>query len=314
MKRAVIAAFDAIASVAAYPAALLMAKIRKIGVHRLPRSRRALERAGVFPIRDHYYEPQFNYRDAPLSTGERVLPGIDWNVPEQLSLLSDLRYADEVHDWTTERVGEGDFSINNGLFGSGDAEFWYQLIRHIKPRRIFEIGSGNSTLVAVQAVRRNAEESAEYSCKHVCIEPFEAAWLERTGVSVVREQVERLPLQFFDELQRGDILFIDSSHVIRPHGDVTFEYLTLLPALRSGVIVHVHDIFSPRNYPEHWVVDEVRLWNEQYLLEAFLTHNASWKVMAALNDLKHHHYDRLQAVAPFLRQEREPGSFYMQKI
>jgi hypothetical protein len=314
MKRAVIAAFDAIASIAAHPAALLLAKIRKIGVHRLPRSRRALERVGVFPIRDHYYEPQFNYADAQLSAGDRVLPGIDWNVPEQLALLSEMRYANEVQGWTTGRVGEGQFSINNGLFGSGDAEVWYQLIRHIKPRRIFEIGSGNSTLVAIEAVRRNMEDNGAYSCKHVCIEPFEASWLERTGVIVVRKQVERLPLEFFNELQRDDVLFIDSSHVIRPHGDVTFEYLTLLPALSSGVIVHVHDIFSPRNYPKHWMVDEVRLWNEQYLLEAFLTHNTSWKVMAALNYLKHHHYERLQAVAPFLTEEREPGSFYMQKI
>jgi hypothetical protein len=314
MKRAVIAAFDAIAAITAYPAALLLAKIRRIGVHRLPRSRRTLERVGVFPIRDHYYEPQFNYANAQVSAGERVLPGIDWNVPEQLSLLSNLRYADELRDWTTEPVGAGQFSIGNALFGSGDAEFWYQLIRHVKPRRIFEIGSGHSTLVAAEAIRRSTQENPEYSCKHVCVEPFEAPWLETTGVVVVRKQVERLPLQFFDELQRDDILFIDSSHVIRPHGDVTFEYLTLLPALNSGVIVHVHDIFSPRNYPERWVVDEVRLWNEQYLLEAFLTHNASWKIMAALNYLKHHHYDRLQAVGPFLTPDREPGSFYMQKI
>ena len=74
-----------------------------------------------------------------------------------------------------------------------------------------------------------------------------------------------------------DILFIGSSHVIRPQGDVLFEYLELLPTLKRGVIVHVHDIFSPRDYPQSWLLDEVRLWNEQYLLEAFLTDNEHWK-------------------------------------
>jgi hypothetical protein len=80
------------------------------------------------------------------------------------------------------------------------------------------------------------------------------------------------------------------------------------------VIVHVHDIFSPRNYLKQWLQDEVRFWNEQYLLEAFLTHNSAWKIVGALNYLHHYHYEKLSAVAPFLTPEREPGSFYIQKI
>jgi hypothetical protein len=95
---------------------------------------------------------------------------------------------------------------------------------------------------------------------------------------------------------------------------VLFEYLELLPTLRKGVIVHVHDIFSPRNYPKKWLVEDVKLWNEQYLLEAFLSFNRSWKILGALNYLHHHHYADLKNAAPYLTPDREPGSFYIQRM
>ncbi len=93
-----------------------------------------------------------------------------------------------------------------------------------------------------------------------------------------------------------------------------FEYLELLPTLKKGVIVHVHDIFSPKNYPKQWLEKEVIFWNEQYLLEAFLSHNNNWKIIGALNYLLHNHYEELKAVAPFLTHDKEPGSFYIQKV
>lgn len=101
---------------------------------------------------------------------------------------------------------------------------------------------------------------------------------------------------------------------IRPQGDVLYAYLEILPILERGVIVHLHDIFSPRNYLKEWLVDEVKFWNEQYLLEAFLTHNRSWKIIGALNYLHHNHYEVLKSVAPFLTPNREPGSFYIQRV
>ena len=181
-------------------------------------------------------------------------------------------------------------------------------------KRIFEVGSGNSTLMAINAIIKNQDQDPNYLCEHVCIEPYEMPWLEDSGVSVVRSKVEDVELSFFSQLQENDILFIDSTHIIRPQGDVLFEYLELLPSLNKGVIVHVHDIFSPKNYLKQWLQDEVKFWNEQYLLEAFLTHNSSWKILGALNYLHHNHFQKLKSVAPFLYPEEEPGSFYIQKI
>ena len=298
-----------------YPSAWLLKKVRHAGIHGLPKCKNALMKIGVFPICDYYYEPQFDNRNPkkPLSQ-DRILPGIDWNIAGQLKILSEFSFSQELADIPQKKVNTLDFYLNNGAFESGDAQYWYQIIRSIKPKRIFEVGSGNSTLMAIKAIRRNHEQDSDYKCKHVCIEPYEMPWLEETGVSVVRKKIEDVELAFFSELEKNDILFIDSSHIIRPQGDVLFEYLELLPTLNKGVIVHVHDIFSPKNYPKEWLEDMVRFWNEQYLLEAFMSHNSSWKIIGSLNFLHHNYYEKLKSVAPFLTPDREPGSFYIQKI
>lgn len=281
----------------------------------MPHCKNTLMKIGVFPIRDHYYEPQFNYRNLKKSLlQDRILPGIDWNTTEQFRIIATFSCSQELEDIPRDKVNTLDFYLNNDQFESGDAEYWYQLIRSIKPKRIFEVGSGNSTLMAIRAIRKNHESEPDYKCKHVCIEPYEMPWLEETGVSVVREKIEDVELSFFSELEENDILFIDSSHIIRPQGDVLFEYLELLPTLNKGVIVHVHDIFSPKNYPKRWLEDEVKFWNEQYLLEAFMSHNSSWKIIGSLNFLHHNYYEKLRAVSPFLTPDSEPGSFYIQKI
>ena len=298
-----------------YPSAWLLKNVRKAGVSRLRLCKNALLNIGVFPIRNHYHEPQFDMREVThLFSEERLLPGIDWNIQEQLNMLGKLNFSEELKDVPSEKSDDLHFYFNNGAFESGDAEYWYQLIRLIKPKRIFEVGSGNSTLMAMNAIKKNKEEYPNYQCKHLCIEPYEVPWIEKTGVSVLRKKVEDVGVSFFSELEQNDILFIDSSHIIRPEGDVLFEYLELLPTLNKGVIVHVHDIFSPRNYLDEWLIGKVLFWNEQYLLEAFLSHNSAWKVIGSLNYLHHNYHENLKYVCPFLTPDREPGSFYIQKV
>ncbi len=298
-----------------YPAAWLLKNIRRGGVWRLPHCKNAFMNVGVFPIRAHYYEPQFNNQNPnPPFSQDRNLQGINWNVSCQLEMLERFNFSEELANIPQKKPSTLKFYLNNEAFESGDAEYWYQIIRTIKPKRIFEVGSGNSTLMAIDAINKNQSEDPNYKCEHICIEPYEMPWLEETGVTVVRKKVEEVELSFFSQLEENDILFIDSSHIIRPQGDVLFEYLELLPSLNTGVIVHVHDIFSPKNYLTKWLQDDVRFWNEQYLLEAFLSHNSSWKIVGALNYLHHNHYKKFSSVIPFLTPEHEPGSFYIQKI
>ena len=302
-------------SIVLFPASIIMKLYRQIGTCRLPLCKRILLKVGVFPIIDHYYEPQFDHRNPvkPYSQ-DRSLPGINWNAPEQLELLRQLAFASELGHLESTRIdGVPPFSYQNALFSYGDADYWYQIIRKARPRRIFEIGSGNSTIVARLAIEKNREEYPEYTCKHVCVEPFENPWLAGAGVTLVKEPAEHVGLTLFSELEKGDILFIDSTHVIKPQGDVLFEYLELLPSLKKGVIVHIHDIFSPKNYSENWLAGDVKFWNEQYLLEAFLTNNNSWRIIGALNYLYHNYKKELESVAPILLSKREPGSFYIEK-
>ena len=300
-------------------AAIWLKAIRRGGVQRLRASRAVLRAVGVFPVRDHYYEPLFDPRhlhrplDAP-----RALPGIRMDDDAQLALLAGFRFQDELRSIPMQPAGPAEFGYDNPNFRAGDAEFLYCMIRHFRPARVLEIGSGMSTLVARLAIDANRREDPGYRCAHTCVEPYEMAWLERIpGISVVRDRVESMPHPLFEELGANDILFIDSSHVIRPQGDVLTEYLDILPRLAPGVFVHVHDIFTPRDYPAVWLVDQVRLWNEQYLLEAFMCHNHAFRVVAALNHLRHSHRDALGAALPVFGtdpDQYQPGSFWMQRV
>lgn len=290
--------------------------VRKAGISRMRVSKKIFCGFGVYPIRDHYYEPLFNpaHLRMPLEQ-DRNLPGLDLNEKEQLDLLSRFNYAEELGKIpkVSAEAGPLEYCYENESFLCGDSEYLYSVIRHFKPGKIIEIGSGNSTLMAIKAIQANKVEAPDYSCQHVCIEPYEMQWLESTGVQVIRQRVEEVDVAVFDDLGQNDILFIDSSHVIRPQGDVLFEYLELLPRLRSGVLVHIHDIFTPQDYPEDWVVDFVRQWNEQYLLEAFLTFNSQFRVLGALSWLTNHHFDAMSGAFPILREHPEaiPGSFWI---
>jgi hypothetical protein len=298
----------------AYLSARVLLLVRTLGFRDMKRCQAALLNVGVMPIHRHYYEPLFDKRDLarPLSA-DRLLPGFDLNVQEQLSILSEFRYNEEFAGLRDEKTDDMTFHFRNGLFESGDAEYWYNTVRHRKPKTLIEIGSGNSTKLAALAIARNRQEDPDYRCAHICIEPYEMPWLEALGVTVLRQKVEEVGMAPFAKLGPGDILFIDSSHIIRPQGDVLFEYLELLPRLNEGVLVHVHDIFTPRDYPERWIFGDVLFWNEQYLLEAFLTGNPHWRIVGALNYLHHHHFQALKAQCPRLRPEDEPGSFYLMR-
>lgn len=293
---------------AAGPALRFLARHRQA----LPRWQAFADRAGFQLRSDHYYEPTYAEAHLPRDTaGERSLPGIDLDEAGQLALLARFAYADELRAMPRDKPSPAEFGYNNPMFGPGDAEIYYNLVRTFRPRRIVEIGSGNSTLMALQAIAANRGEDTGYACDVTCIEPYEMPWLESTGVTVVRERVETVALSRFADLAKDDILFIDSSHVIRPCGDVLREFLEILPTLAPGVLVHVHDVFTPRDYPESWLRAERRLWNEQYLLEAFLAFNSRFRVLCANNWLKHNHWDAFSRACPMTGASDEPGSFWM---
>ena len=284
---------------------------------RLPLCTSIFDRFNVYPIRHHYYSPLVYKSDLRESLArERIINGLDLNEAGQLDLLAQFDFRDELAAIPNSVANGPAFSYeNNDVFGIGDAEYLYNIIRHFKPKQILEIGSGQSTLMARLAIEANKQENAYYNCRQICVEPFEQPWLEQIGVTVHRTKIEELDSTLVESLAVNDILFIDLSHVIRPQGDVVYEYLNMLGRTQLGVLIHVHDIFTPRDYPEAWVIRDRKLWNEQYLLEAFLCFNRSFKIIGALNWLWHNHPDRLTRACPVLSAKGgEPGSFWFTRI
>jgi hypothetical protein len=134
------------------------------------------------------------------------------------------------------------------------------------------------------------------------------------GLSVLPKKVQEIPLSTFAKLERNDVLFIDSSHVLTIGSDVRYEYLDILPRVKPGVLVHCHDIFLPAEYPKEWVLDDHRFWNEQYLLQAFLTFNNEFEVLWAGSYMHLKHPDLLAAAIPSYRQEKcYPKSFWIRR-
>ena len=297
-----------------FSAAIVLRVAKRVRMENLPITKAILMKVGVFPITDHYYEPLFNSKHLKKPLAEdRNLPGIDFNVQSQLDLLAQFNFSRELSSVSESYVGDTVYNFMNGAFEHGDGEYLYNMIRFHKPSLIIEIGSGHSTKMAQLAIKQNKADDLNYSCRHICIEPYEMPWLEKLDVEVIRKRVEDIDTAYFKQLGKNDLLFIDSSHVIRPQGDVLYEYLEILPILNSGVVVHIHDIFSPKDYLHQWVVDEIRLWNEQYLLEAFLSLNNQWRIIGAVNYLFHNHYQLFKDKLPAVTPEIEPGSFYMVK-
>jgi predicted O-methyltransferase YrrM len=267
----------------------------------------------------HYYQPIPDTRVLPLSLWNRVsdLPGVDIREEQQKQLLSEIvgRFKDE---YTAIPEGastqEFHYYLGNVAFEAVDAEMLFGLIRLLKPRRMYEIGSGFSTLLTADALRRNRVDG--YSCRFIAIDPDASAELEAKlprDVALWRVPVQEVSLDEFESLCENDILFIDSSHVCKIGSDVQFLFLEVLPRLRPGVVVHIHDIFMPVEYPKQWVLDEHRFWNEQYLLQTFLSFNATFEVLWAGQWMHIKYPDLLMKAFPSYKAGVSAGSFWFRR-
>lgn len=281
---------------------------------RYPEFFRLWQEQGIHITPVHFYQPIPDTRTLPESLWEKrsELSGIDMNDATQLDLLQNCfpEFRDEYEQFPRAATREpAQFYFDNGRFGGTDALINYCMVRHYKPNLIIEVGSGYSSLVSGQAAAKNGNTPL------ICIEPFPLDFFANgfPGLrSLVKKQVQDVDLDFFSQLQSGDILFIDSSHTVKIGGDVNYLFLDVLPRLNSGVIVHVHDILLPFDYRRDWVMDEFRFWTEQYLLQAFLCCNSKFEVLFANNYMAHYHLAEFKKTFP-----RSPwwggGSFWMRR-
>lgn len=275
------------------------------------------ERLGFHITPVHFYQPIPDTRRLTPETFTRPfsLAGVKMNEAGQLALLERFSaHRDEMAAWPREKTADTTrFFLHNASFGPVDAELLWGMLRTHKPARVVEIGSGMSTLLAAEALRKNAAEGSPGEL--TAIEPYPAAWLPQVpGLRLVQKPVQQVPLDEFTRLESGDVLFIDSTHVATIGSDVTHEILEIVPRLAPGVIVHFHDIFLPVEYPPGFVMGLRVFWTEQYLLQAFLAFNDSFEVLAAANWLQHTHPSKLAAAIPSWSADRVPGSFWMRRV
>lgn len=205
-----------------------------------------------------------------------------------------------------ERLG---FRLWNGQYQAGDAELLYALIRHLRPRRVLELGSGYSTLVSAAACAANAR--AGHRTELVAVDPRPRATVPKDMEGLTRIEMRdcrELPLDRFRELGASDILFIDTSHVVKLGSEVNWLVLEVLPRLATGVHVHFHDVFLPYEYPRY-LFEQQAYFNEQYLLQAFLAGNADWEVTLAVCALYRAQRKRLSALVPSLAGESPDRRF-----
>ena len=258
---------------------------------------------GVSVTPSHFYFPVPNLKALKEKDwgARRPCLAIQFGLPKQMERLHTevLPYAAE---WTFPEGLTADpyqFHFNNGFFERIDAEIAYAFVRNRKPKRVIEVGAGNTTLLLASALRKNTAEG--FPGELISIEPYPVP-LIRGGVpgltQLIESPVQSVPLELFHTLRENDILFIDSSHVVSTDSDVLCECLSILPQLAPGVIVHFHDIFTPLDYPEKFVTKNLCFWGEQYLLEAFLSFNSSFDVVWSASAMQHFHPDVLRRAFP----------------
>ena len=283
---------------------------------------RFFEKQGFYLLRKHYYLPIPDEVDRGYQR-ESALVGVDINEEQVFKFIEETLnpYKAEFNAFPVHSSDDpAKFYLVNGSYMAIDGNVYYSLIRKHCPHRIVEIGSGNSTILAAEAIRKNRAEGRGQGAELISIEPHPSAILQN-GIpelsQLIKKRVQDVDLELFKSLKVGDILFIDSTHVLRPGGDVWYEYCEILPRLASGVLVHIHDISLPKPYPGvYW--DAHLYWNEQYVLQIFLTYNSRFEVIWPGNYMMVKHPEKMvNAFSPEYGHMRdkypfsEPTAFWM---
>ncbi|MCU0947513.1 MAG: class I SAM-dependent methyltransferase [Porphyrobacter sp.] len=246
---------------------------------------KAFEALGIHVTADHFYEPIPNLADINKSWSDarRPVRGIDFHQTQAEALA--VRILETYGPEFSAKSGKAGFSLSNPYYSGIDALSLYCFVRDHKPNKVIEIGAGASTRLLLAALHANAEETGVRP-ELISIDPFARFTPEEevnVTFSVLPEALQAVQAKLAGELGEGDLLFIDSTHVHKFGSDVETYFDTTFPALPKGVMVHVHDIFTPYYYPKDWMTQHKRFWNEQFFLEAFLSFNDQFAVVLPMH-------------------------------
>ncbi len=226
---------------------------------------------------------------------------IDFNEIEQITLLEEMKTNFSLFpEWDEDKNEKFKYYYNNGYFSLADARLLNYIIRKYQTKNIIEIGSGLSTCVMLDTNNYNLD----YDLDITCIEPYPKRLIENikeckigvkegNNICLYQDIVQNVDLNLFAKLEENDILFIDSSHVAKVGSDVIYEYFDILPVLKPGVIIHIHDMFYPFEYPEEWI-KQGRAYNELYIVRALLMDNKKYKIIFFNDMMIKKYYEQYQ--------------------
>lgn len=239
---------------------------------------------GLFPP-GHFYSPipsqdDINKHQSQANEFQDQLSAIMLNPEKQLRLFNKLSKHYSSQPFTKLKKRKLRYFFENANYSYGDALILHTMIRHFKPKKIVEIGCGYSSLVTLDT--NELFFNNKIQCEFV--EPYPELLYslinnkDRESINVIGKNLQDIDKSFFRKLNKNDILFIDSTHVSKYGSDVNYIIFEILPTLNQGVVIHIHDVFYPFEYPTDWLRMGI-YWNEAYLLRAFLEYNQSFEII-----------------------------------
>lgn len=268
-----------------------------------------------FPV-GHYYSPIVDLEEYKTWSLQQKNNGdlldLEMNEAVQLELLNQFsEFKSETPDWKKNKTLR--YRYDNKWYPSSDGIALYSILRTFKPQRIIEVGSGYSSALMLDV--NDQFFSGNMNLTFIEPNPERLNSLlrktDRSKTTIIEKMVQTVPLSTFESLESGDLLLIDSSHVAKTGSDVNFLFFQVLPVLKPGVIVHIHDVFYPFEYPEAWITGG-RNWNEIYLLRAFLQNNKHYEILFFNHFMSEIHADKLrESIA--LQEVIDGSSIYIRK-
>lgn len=247
---------------------------------------------------------------------EHAIPGIDFNQEKQYETLQKMMtYYDKVFTWNRiedEKDSPYRFKRGNESISDADALGLFCMLNVVKPKRLIEVGSGHSSAITLDVNEYFFDNKISLHFIEPYADRFKSILKESDNVDLQEVGLQDIELPYFDQLGAGDILFIDSTHVSKAGSDVNYLFFEILPRLKSGVIIHLHDIFYPFEYPHEWI-KRGTVWNELYLLRAFLQYNADFEIIYFQNMMEKFHREEIEAKWPIENSGIHGGSFWMRK-
>lgn len=264
-----------------------------------------------------FYSPLPDLRALPADFFSRAssLPGVSWNAQGQLGFFEDLLpHIAEFDSPAAARVRSASFTLPNGGFEGLDPLVLFAMVRALRPARVVEVGSGSSALVTASAVALNWADG--HPCRFESFDPFPAPYLREsvTGLSKLADlPAQAIPPDTLFSLRQNDILFIDTTHTVKAGSEVNYLLLEVLPRLAPGVVVHLHDIFLPWEYPRPFLYERAYFWGEQYLVQALLGGSQDFDVLLANHWLARTHRCMLRAKLHGGERSYDGGSLWLRR-